>query len=135
MIKSNKAILFFIFLLISASACAEQRWRTKTQNGQFLVTISPQSGFYQIGDYHDWIIEVKDGNGKLVSNANVSISGGMLGHGHGLPSQPVINPIDGDGKYLLEGMLFSMAGEWTLLFLVQTSKVQDRARFDINLTF
>jgi len=123
-----------MLLLSSVISAAEQRWSAKTEAGKFSLSIYPQAGKYQIGDYHSWIIQVKNNKGQMVSDAQLGFSGGMIGHGHGMPSEPSIKPL-GEGKYLMEGVLFSMAGEWTFYFLVQTAGLQDKARFDISLEF
>jgi len=133
-IKCYRVILVVTMLLLSSVISAEQRWTAKTEAGKFSLSIYPQAGRYQIGNYHSWIIQVKDNKSKTVSDAQLSFSGGMIGHGHGMPSEPSIKPL-GEGKYLMEGVLFSMAGEWTFYFLVQTPDLQDRARFDIHLKF
>jgi len=41
----------------------------------------------------------------------------------------------GNGDYLVEGVLFNMAGKWTLQFLVQTPQQTDRVRFEFDVSF
>lgn len=129
-------IMFFVFVSPALMAVeGEQRWIKKSEAAHFAVTIYPQEKIYAIGDYHTWIVEIRNALGKPVENAQVGIGGGMLGHGHGLPSQPKVTRYLGGGKYLVEGMLFNMAGKWTLIVGIQTPKVSDRVLFDINLAF
>jgi len=90
-----------------------------TDNNMFLLSLSPKAGNAPIGNHHNWVIEVKNIQGEPVSDALFNLSGGMAAHGHGLPSQPLVTKYLGEGQYLIEGMLFNMAGEWSLLVVVQ----------------
>ena len=132
--------IFILMLLIHASAFASvDRWRQQSDAGHFIVTLMAEDGQYKIGRYHNWIIVVTDNQGNAIENAQIAISGGMLAHGHGLPSKPLVTRYLGQGQYLIEGMLFNMSGKWTLLFVIQTviqkPMLRDRVRFDIELTF
>ena len=100
----------------------------------FQVKIFPVEGDYKIRDFHNWVIEVTDESGP-VEGAAILMSGGMDAHGHGLPSQPEVTKALGAGRYLIEGVLFNMAGLWNLQFLIRTQKIEDLARFDITLEF
>lgn len=123
-------------LLISLTAFADKPvWEQESQNNSFKIVIQPENAQYQIGQYHNWIINVHDISGMPVNNALISIAGGMMGHGHGLPSQPVVTKSLDNGNYLIEGMLFNMSGEWTLDFLIKTPTISDRARFNVELAF
>ena len=128
-------VLFTFAMLFNSSYAAENQWQKTSEAKHFTITIAPQQGRYTIGEYHQWIIEVKNSAAKPVENAQITMGGGMVGHGHDLPSQPVVTRYLGEGKYLIEGVLFNMMGDWTLLFAIQTPSVADRVRFDIALTF
>ena len=130
------SVVGVLFLLTSFVLHADKTsWEEFTQSGDLKVIIQPQAEQYQIGQYHNWIIVVRDISGNAIENANITVDGGMLGHGHGLPSQPIVTKHVGNGSYLIEGVLFNMSGEWTLNFYIQTPSHKDRARFDIELSF
>ncbi|MDW3094992.1 MAG: FixH family protein [Gammaproteobacteria bacterium] len=132
----NSSIFGVLIILISFVLHADKAsWEVFSQSGSLKVLIQPQAEQYQIGQYHNWIIVVKDLSGYAIDDVNITVEGGMLGHGHGLPSQPIVTEYFGDGSYLIEGMLFNMSGEWTLNFYIQNSSYKDRARFDIELSF
>ena len=59
----------------------------------------------------------------------------MAAHGHGLPSQPLVTQYLGEGKYLIEGILFNMAGAWTLVIAIKNDNMIDTAQFDMTLDF
>jgi hypothetical protein len=55
----------------------------------------------------------------------------MPQHGHGLPTQPQVTRELGDGRYLLEGMKFSMPGWSDLKLQVRSTDGQaDRVTFN-----
>ena len=122
-------------MVFTSFVMAGDRWVASSTSGLFTITIEPEGGAYQIGQYHNWLVAVRDKNNNVIDNAKFSISGGMIGHGHGLPSQPMATRYLDDGKYLVEGMLFNMAGKWILMIDVQTDVLRDQVRFDIELSF
>ena len=108
---------------------------TPSMEGKFKLFIFPATGQISIGEYQEWIIVVRDHADRIVEDAYLAISGGMIAHGHGLPSKPQIQHYLGEGRYLIEGVLFNMAGTWTLQFIVQTKEQVDRVRFDFEVAF
>jgi hypothetical protein len=54
----------------------------------------------------------------------------MPQHGHGFPTQPKVTRELGDGRYLLEGMKFSMPGWWELKLKVDASSGADEITFN-----
>ena len=58
-----------------------------------------------------------------------------MGHGHGLPTQPQVTRYLGEGRYLIEGMKLNMAGDWILLFGIETPTLRDQARLEFNVDF
>jgi len=124
-----------ISMALSASDKDQLRLEGITDNGMFMISLYPEKGNAPIGDHHNWVIEVKDNDGEIVKDALFNISGGMEAHGHGLPSQPIVTKYLGEGHYLIEGMLFNMAGDWSLFVIVQQGDKGDRKQFDMTLAF
>lgn len=121
----------------SAFAANAADWKLDgfTEDSLFNLSLYPQTGDPIIGDYQNWVVEVKDGNLQGIENAEIALGGGMSAHKHGLPSQPKVTKYLGEGKYLIEGMLFNMAGKWTLLVSVRKGRFLDTAEFEMNLKF
>lgn len=94
-------------------------WRATSTNGVFNVTLGPRSGEVQIGKFQIWELRLTDAEGQIVFPARFAIGGGMQGHGHGLPTQPRVTNFLPDGHYIIEGMKFNMAGDWTLYLDVE----------------
>ena len=127
--------LTFFSVVLNADDGEKLRLEGVTDNGMFALALYPEEGDAPIGDHHSWIIEVKDDHGKAVDNALFNLSGGMAAHGHGLPSQPVVTKYLDNGQYLIEGMLFNMAGDWSLFVVVQQGNEGDRKQFEMTLSF
>jgi hypothetical protein len=71
---------------------------------------------------HSWEVRVSSPDGAPVLHAHINVDGGMPQHGHGLPTQPRVTQELGEGRYLLEGMKFSMTGWWVIKLKVQTEQ-------------
>ena len=110
-------------------------WRATSASGSFDVRIEPADGRTPIGEFHQWVIDVRDTQGNGVYPARITMSGGMPSHGHGLPTQPQVTEHLGNGRYRIEGVKFNMAGPWVLEFGIDAAGAQDRARFDVELGF
>jgi hypothetical protein len=83
-----------------------------------------------VNKMHAWEIRLRSPSGEPVSGARISVDGGMPQHGHGFPTQPKVTRELGDGRYLLEGMKFSMPGWWELKLKVDASSGADEITFN-----
>lgn len=110
-------------------------WQVQSKHKQFNVSLSPQKKSYEIGGFHNWVATIQNNSGEGISDLNIVVSGGMKAHGHGLPSKPIVNQYLGDGRYLIEGMMFSMSGDWTLIISMENQVINDVAQFEIQLDF
>ena len=82
---------------------------------------------------HSWTLHLESADGRPVENATVTVHGDMPGHGHGLPTKPIVSEHRGNGDYLVEGMKFQMTGWWFVEFDVVAGGKQDTVRFDFVL--
>ncbi len=114
---------------------ANAKWTSRSQSELYRVTIQPESGAIPIGEMHRWILEVRTNDDEPVFAAQISVGGGMQGHGHGLPTQPQVVAYGGDGAYLVDGVRFNMEGEWRLSFVIASDFGRDRVDFDIVVAF
>ncbi len=111
------------------------KYAASSVNQHFNIVIYPKNGQPLIGQYHQWVVQVNDAKNIPLENARIGIGGGMENHGHGLPSKPQVTHYLGDGKYLIEGLLFNMSGRWSLLFAIQTAQASDQVRVDFDVEF
>jgi hypothetical protein len=99
-------------------------------NGHFLVTLLPPARI-PLQEIHAWRVKVATPDGKPVEKALVYVNGGMPAHGHGLPTRPKVTRESPPGTYVIEGMKFSMPGQWELLIAVQKLPDSDVTAFDV----
>lgn len=108
--------------------------RTQTsQNGHFEVTYEPVAGTIPVNQLQSWTLGVATAEGRGVEGARIEVDGDMPGHGHGLASQPQITQDLGEGRYLLEGLKFQMAGWWVVDATITAGNVTDTVRFNLRL--
>ncbi len=108
--------------------------RTKASDGgKYTLAVAPNAEPLQVGNLHSWTIELRTTGGEPVQAARFTVDGGMPQHGHGYPTQPRVTRELGQGKYLLEGMKFSMPGWWTLQVRVDGPQGPDATTFNIVL--
>ena len=126
-------LLFGVFLMNSSvhAQSDSQVNESISEQSQFQVSYQSQSDPIPLNQIHPWILHIKDIAGQPVEDAIVTIDGGMPTHNHGLPTEPVATEL-GNGDYLVEGIKFSMTGDWEMWFYIQTETVSDRVKFDLK---
>jgi hypothetical protein len=133
-----------LFLLLSMAGCMSMDMggsSTKsmgTRNvvsdaGLFRVSIQSAVDPIPLNSLHAWTIHVETGAGQPVSDAVISIGGGMPAHGHGLPTEPRVTANLGDGDYRVEGMKFHMQGDWVVTFAISAGGKEDIATLEFQL--
>lgn len=82
---------------------------------------------------HSWTARIEQANGQPLDKAKIYIHGGMPEHRHGFPVTPRVRKYLGDGKFLIEGVKFSMIGNWEMRLNIKEENVRDRAIFKIKI--
>ena len=100
---------------------------------KFIVSVTSSLTPIAINKIHSWEIRVKTPDGRPVNDATITINGGMPMNQHGMPTAPRVTKILGQGRYLLEGMKFSMTGWWELIFQIDAKSFQDNVTFNLML--
>ena len=133
--KITKSLsLSLLLLLMCTTGTTEQAEMTKpTENQRFRISFTSQLEPIAINTMHTWAIHVEDINGQPISDAEISIDGGMPEHDHGLPSQPQVAHDTGAGDYLVEGMKFHMIGAWTVTITITHGNISDQVTFNLDL--
>ncbi len=78
-------------------------------------------------------LTVNYADGRPVKDAVIKILGDMPEHGHGFPTEPEVSGTMTDGKYLVEGLKFSMPGWWVVTFHISAGEMMDQVSFNILL--
>lgn len=132
-------------LLLTGLACAllactpteseKPVWQlTQTSvNGLFKVRILCQD-LPTVGSFQACQLELKDKNDQALSEAQISLDGGMPTHGHGLPTAPIVSPLARQGYYKIEGLQYNMPGTWLLGLLIKTTAGQDKLVFSFEIS-
>lgn len=101
-----------------------------TDQNIYLVEVHSLMNPIGINKMHAWEITVRTPSGEPVGNAHIKVNGGMPQHGHGFPTQPEVTKELGGGRYLLEGMKFSMPGWWELQLELTSKFGTDNVTFN-----
>ena len=78
-----------------------------------------------VGDFQNCTLKLNSTQ-TLPSDLTIVMDGGMPAHGHGLPTAPKVVATDKVGEYRIEGLKYSMTGEWLLGFMLQSKSMNDK---------
>ena len=104
-----------------------------SSNKAFKVSFTSDREPAPVNKIHSWTLNVLTAEGNPVTGAIISLDGNMPEHGHGLPTEPEVTQEISSGKYLVEGMKFSMPGWWVIDFNIKTADRQDSVKFNLIL--
>jgi hypothetical protein len=134
---SKKIISFLAFLALSLLAgCTsppadlDVSPRRHTANHHYVVDIHPVGGPADLNKIHPWEVHVTSPAGEPVDGLKIAVDGGMPQHGHGLPTRPRVTRQLGEGRYLVEGMKFSMTGWWEIKLKIDGAAASDTVTFN-----
>lgn len=96
-----------------------------TRSGDYEVSFDSELQPIVINTIHNWVFHIQTPDGDPVTGANISVTGGMPLHNHGLPTDPRMTQEIGNGDYLIEGVRFHMNGYWELLVTVEVDSKRD----------
>jgi hypothetical protein len=87
----------------------------------------------RVGKLHSWNIDVVAADGTPVTDALITVDGGMPQHGHGLPTKPRVVTHLCTGQNVIEGMKFNMGGWWVVTLDIEGAKGRDKVTFNLKL--
>jgi len=130
----NRPISFILlYLLVTTTASAKEPDLSIETSEGLRILIHSQLSPLQINRIHSWHVEIVDGANKPVTDAVVSVSGGMPEHDHGLPTQPRVTEEIKPGTYLLQGVRFHMPGKWKMIISIETEANLSTVNLDFDL--
>jgi hypothetical protein len=124
-------LLIISSLLPLASYGDEDSWLTRS--GYYHVSYQSELRPIVINRIHTWIFHIETPDGAPVDEAEISVTGGMPLHNHGLPTAPQMTTSLGNGNYRVEGMRFHMNGDWELLVTVDVAGRRDTVIIPLTL--
>lgn len=104
-----------------------------TDDKKYITTLYSQLYPLRVGKVHSWILEIKSADNSPLEITKVYVHGGMPVHQHGFPTRPRVTQLLGNGKYLVEGVKFSMPGEWEMRFNIKEKTKRDRVVYKIKI--
>jgi hypothetical protein len=104
-----------------------------TAAGHYRVSATSDLSPIPINRIHSWTLHVDTASGSPLRNAQISVSGGMPAHDHGLPTAPRVTKSFNNGDYLLEGVRFHMNGKWEITVIVDAPQGTDSVVFELDL--
>lgn len=120
-----------VVMLVCGAATAGEPIEVRSEAQQLLLRITSLEHPEPLNRLHglDLILTLADGT--PVSAASVALSGQHRYALNPLPTAPQVRPADGPGRYKVEGLRFHIAGEWRLLFTVESQQIRDRISLDL----
>ncbi len=107
--------------------------RIHSRSGHFQVSVAPDLEPLAINTIHRWVVLILAADGAPVPSAEITVRGGMPAHDHGLPTLPEATRYLGEGRYLIEGMRFHMAGRWEVVLSIETDALHDEVVIPLEL--
>ena len=104
-----------------------------SENGLFTVSAVSNLDPVVINETHAWTLHIETADGNAVTNAEITVDGGMTEHNHGFPTAPRVTENLGDGDYLLEGVRFNMGGGWVMTLAISSGDRSDTVTFEFEL--
>ena len=128
-----------------ASALAERPIRVKWEpkypstpipkvgNGIFKVRVASDPGALRISRYEKMLIDVTRASGQPVLDARISVAAKARDVERRMLTMPQLTKNLGSGRYLVEGLLFSMNGSWLLEFHISSGADRDKVLLEVVL--
>ncbi len=132
MLRCFHYTLMLLLASLPALAGEQPHFTLLTSGGKQLHIVSELSPL-AINRIHSWRLYLTDADNAPVSGADISITGGMPDHDHGLPTRPRLTGEPEPGAYLLEGLRFHMPGRWRMSFSIALDGNPDSASLEFEL--
>lgn len=104
-----------------------------SEAGLFRASIESEVDPIPVNAIHAWKLHIETSASQPVTDAAITVDGGMPAHGHGLPTEPQVTQNLGGGDYLVEGLKFHMQGQWVVTFAISAGDREDSVTFEFGL--
>lgn len=137
-------ILFLVSLMPFALLANENAATPAIHNGELVISsaetgnitikISGHKNFMALNKIQHWNVELTTLRNTPVATAKLLVDGGMPAHAHGLPTEPVVEHVNGN-VYKIKGLKFSMAGVWVLFIDINTEDIAYKLTLEFDLRY
>ncbi|MDH3350592.1 MAG: FixH family protein [Gammaproteobacteria bacterium] len=121
---SSLLLVLTVPMMWSGKSSADAAGEWVSARGIYEVSFESSLVPIEINRIHSWTLHVT-AQGQAVTDAVLSVVGGMPAHDHGLPTRPRVTEELGDGDYRLEGMRFHMRGDWEVAITIEADGKTD----------
>lgn len=104
-----------------------------SEDKKYKVTLYSNLSPLTTSKIHNWTVQVLTPDNKPVEGLKIYVHGGMPIHRHGFPTKPRVTKYLGEGRYLVNGVKFSMPGDWEMRFNIKEATKRDRVIFYISI--
>jgi hypothetical protein len=118
---------------MKSPADLDVRMEKASAKGLYVVTLHPTAPA-PLNRIHPWEITIRNSAGQAVDNARITLSGGMPQHFHSFPTKPEVTEGLGGGRYVLDGVKFSMTGWWEFRLAIDADRGEDTVIFNTVVT-
>lgn len=105
--------------------------KRKTEGGKFTVTIQPEGGAITM-NRHFALSVIVEPSAEAGKPDSVVVDADMPSHGHGMNTKPETIH-EGGARYRANGMLFHMAGDWSIMVEIDAGTTKERAFFPLTI--
>lgn len=105
----------------------------RSEKGRFAVRLTGIERPERLNHLHGFDLLLTDNAGKPVTGASIVLSGLRRDSNNPLPTSPRVSSAPGLGLYRAEGLRFHMAGEWQLIFAIDSGGIHDSAVLDVTV--
>ena len=127
----RQTLLFLAFVSHTYASGAPPLFEASSPQG-YIVKIFSDSNPIVLNRIHEWQLSIERDN-RPVSEANITLTGGMPNHDHGLPTQPEVTSESDPGCYIVEGIRFHMPGLWQIVINISGNDSEDTATIEFKL--
>ena len=104
-----------VFLLFTPQMLAAEIYDGPTQESKYHVVLDAPVDGVRLNRVQEWTVTLRDEEGEPITPRSLVFLGGMPGHGHGLSSSPRVTEQLSPGRFLIDGVLFHMYGDWEIV--------------------
>ena len=102
-------------------------------NENFVIEVTPSPKPIAINQIHSWLLTIHPSDGSTEKDLQISVSGGMPLHDHGMQTTPKVAAKTSQNQYQVDGMKFHMRGYWEVTVKIDTGSKTDEIVIGFNL--
>ena len=99
----------------------------------FVIEVTPSLRPIAINQIHSWLLTIHPNEGSTEKDLQISVSGGMPLHDHGMQTTPMVAAKNSQNEYQVDGMKFHMRGYWEVTVKIDTGSTTDEIVIGFNL--